>query len=54
MRPRIPTKEPKPEVVAQMKERAQRLTKRQYVRFAFYTVDPSVLNISCVTIKITS
>lgn len=40
MRPRIPTQPPRPEVQAKMQERAQRLTKRQYVRFAFYKVDP--------------
>ena len=40
MRPRIPTTEMKHEVQVMMQERAQRLTKRQYVRFAFYTVDP--------------
>lgn len=41
MRPRVPTQQsPSPELKAKMKERAQRLTKRQYVRFAFYKVDP--------------
>lgn len=40
MRPRIPTQPPRPEVQAKMQERAQKLTKRQYVRFAFYKVDP--------------
>ena len=40
MRPRIPTQTPQPEQDTKMKERAQRLTKRQYVRFAFYKVDP--------------
>ncbi len=40
MRPRIPNSPPSPEVQSQMKERAQRLTRRQYVRFAFYKVDP--------------
>ncbi|NDJ60690.1 MAG: Rieske 2Fe-2S domain-containing protein [Chloroflexi bacterium] len=33
-------KDPSPETQAKMQERAQRLTKRQYVRFAFYKVDP--------------
>lgn len=41
MRPRITASEPTPEVLSKMRERAQRLTKRQYVRFAFYTVDPA-------------
>lgn len=40
MRPRIPSQAPSPETQAKMQERAQRLTKRQYVRFAFYSVDP--------------
>ena len=40
MRPRIPTSQPSAEQQTRMQERAQRLTKRQYVRFAFYTVDP--------------
>lgn len=40
MRPRTVTQQPKPEPQPHMKERAQRLTKRQYVRFAFYKVDP--------------
>jgi len=40
MRPRIPTSQPSAEQQTKMQERAQRLTKRQYVRFAFYTVDP--------------
>jgi len=40
MRPRIPVSEPSPEVQSKMQERAQQLTKRQYVRFAFYKVDP--------------
>lgn len=40
MRPRTVTQQPKPEPQPQMKERAQQLTKRQYVRFAFYKVDP--------------
>ncbi len=38
MRPRIPSAPPVPET--RMQERAQNLTKRQYVRFAFYKVDP--------------
>ncbi len=40
MRPRIPVSQPSPEVQLKMQERAQQLTKRQYVRFAFYKVDP--------------
>lgn len=40
MRPRIPTQTPPAQPDPKMKERAQRLTKRQYVRFAFYKVDP--------------
>lgn len=39
MRPRGTVKEPSAEAKAQMRERASRLTKRQYVRFAFYTLD---------------
>ncbi|MCB9450614.1 MAG: chlorite dismutase family protein [Anaerolineaceae bacterium] len=41
MRPRIPTQPPQPNLNAAMQERARRLTKRQYVRFAFYKVDPA-------------
>ena len=41
MRPKIPIKQPpSPEEKIKMQERAQQLTKRQYVRFAFYSVDP--------------
>ena len=43
MRPRstMTKAAPSPETQKQMKERASRLTKRQYVRFAFYKIDPA-------------
>lgn len=42
MRPRTPAAPPpSPETQQKMQERASRLTKRQYVRFAFYKIDPA-------------
>lgn len=40
MRPKITNKPPDPQLIQKMQARAQRLTKRQYVRFAFYKLDP--------------